>query len=86
MDETIGLLTLMYERIKPADSLPSWLGWNVYIKPETGMVEKIYLNKQLDSVKSQQLIWTHGKGCQIRTFGISENGSTELINELRVKW
>jgi hypothetical protein len=50
------------------------------------MVEKIYLNKQQDSVQSQQLIWTHGKGCQIRTFGLSGNGSTQLINELSVTW
>lgn len=86
MDETIGMVTLMFERKNIINHFPDWLGWNVYIKPETGIVEKIYLHKQVDSSHTQQFIWTHDKGCQIRTFEINSSGAPELLEEQRVTW
>lgn len=86
MDETIHAVTLSYERALPISSYPEWLSWNVYIHPENGKVNKVFLVKQTDSTHQQQLTWRCEKGCLIRTFERDSTGSLHLLEEKEYSW
>lgn len=56
-DQSIGSITLSYERLPEAsDSIP-WKNWDVYLDPETGEVKRIFLVYQVDVGTKQQITW-----------------------------
>lgn len=85
MDETIGLVTMTYER-KPA--CPDTLDlkeWTVYIDPETDKVSRIYILKQRgDSIF--QLTWMAGKYSKMRVLDDKKSGEAAIIKDITVNW
>ena len=47
-DQTIDAITFTYEPIKQLPDSINILTWNVYIKPETGTVAKVYIVKRIN--------------------------------------
>ena len=62
-----------------------WIGWNVYINPETGKIDRIYLKKRLSEKQTEKLTWIPYKNC--KTLNIFDDGDTSYIeSEIRTKW
>ncbi len=88
LDQTINAVTLTYD---PKVNLPDSIHlnhWDVYIDPEKGTVQRIYI------VKSQminganittQLTWRANKWCSIRTI-TEEDKMAPVIREEIMKW
>jgi hypothetical protein len=87
VDETVHALTLTYDPIGelPAD-LP-WQNWIVYINPETGSVQKIYLVKTAENNKTLQLTWVAGKYCKLVTLSLdTESQKNKVEQETYIRW
>ncbi len=86
-DQTLGSITLTYEAKKDLSENNPWLSWNVYIDPEKGIVEKIYLVKSVAPNKKLLLNWSCKTQCSIT--GIEEDEKTNTTNVFRkeiIKW
>ena len=86
-DQTLGSITLTYEANKDLPKNNPWLSWNVYIDPEKGTVEKIYLVKSLSPNKKLLLNWNCKTQCSIT--GIEDEEKTKATNVFRketIKW
>lgn len=88
-DLTLNAVTLTYDPKKPLpDSIPL-THWDVYIDPENGKIQKIYLVKQhknkADNV-TEQLTWQTDKSATINTL-IDRNGTnTQLLKVEKFIW
>jgi hypothetical protein len=81
-DQTLNTITLTYDvENNLPDSIP-WKHWDIYIDPESNLVKRIFLVKQIAPDKIRQLTWLPGKSC--RGITIINNSSTE--DEVIVKW
>lgn len=85
-DESIGLTTFTYDPSEPLpDSIP-WKRWDVYIDPESAMVKRVYLIKELSPKKILQLTWLPERECRIVMIDQSSDGSKVKIGEKVFKW
>jgi hypothetical protein len=85
-DQTIGTVTLSYEKNEDIlDSLP-WKNWDVHISPETGKVVRIYLVEQLQLWKRRQITWIPGKSCQLVTIDEEPNCEHPRVNQITYQW
>jgi hypothetical protein len=85
-DNTINAFTLSYD-LKgkiPRDST-FWTHWDIYINPETNLVSRIYLVKQVDKTTNKQLTWLPYKSCKIITIK-NQDSVTSIENEISIKW
>jgi hypothetical protein len=63
-DQTIGSITLSYDRLPEAtDSIP-WKNWDVYLDPETGEIKRVFLVHQIDVWTKRQITWVPGRSCR----------------------
>jgi len=86
-DQTLGRITLTYEANKVLPKNNPWLSWNVYIDPEKGTVEKIYLVKSASPNQKLLLNWSCKTQCSMT--GIEEDEKTNTTNVFRketIKW
>ena len=88
-DLTLNAVTLTYDPIRPLpDSIPL-LHWDVYIDPESGKIQKIYLVKQHKNkadIITEQLTWQTDRSATITTL-INKNGNkTELQKVEKFIW
>ena len=84
-DQTLNEITLMYEANQPFSKNIKWLSWNVYINPETGKVDRIYLLKRISENQTSQLTWIPYKNS--KAVNVFDNGDTAYIeNEVNTKW
>ena len=88
-DLTINAVTLTYDPKKPLpDSIPL-THWDVYIDPENGKIQKIYLVKQHKNkvdIITEQLTWQTDKSATITTL-INKNGNKmELLKVEKFIW
>ncbi|HVZ98356.1 MAG TPA: hypothetical protein VG847_15840 [Chitinophagaceae bacterium] len=88
LDQTIHSITLTYD---PKVNLPDSIHlnhWDVYIDPEKGTVQRIYIAKS-QMVNGEnittQLTWRANKWCSIRTIA-EENKMAPVIKEEIMKW
>ena len=88
LDQTINAVTLSYD---PVIKLPDDLllrHWDVYINPQDGTVERIYLVKEAIEDSGNvitQLTWKVSKWCSIRTI-IQKPGKEPQIREEKMTW
>ena len=88
LDATLNLVTLTYD---PKVVLPKAINlrhWDVYINPGNGQVQRIYLvneSKDNDIITTNQLTWTVGQWCSIRTIMQKGNLDPE-IKEEKMSW
>ena len=84
-DQTLNEITLTYEANKRLpDSIP-WLNWNVYINPEKGTIDRIYLLKRVSPINKLQLLWLANKKCKITS--IMDNSDTAYVDrEINISW
>ena len=88
LDQTINSYTFSYDA-KP--SLPDSIQlthWDVYMNPQTHLIERIYLVKQKDSAGNgitTQLTWVANKYFSIRNI-IQAPGKDAQVNEKRMIW
>ena len=88
-DQTLNAITFTYDpsRIIP-DSI-SLRHWDVYVNPETGIVEKVYIVKNSKEGKNnftQQLTWKSNEMAKITTILNKEDGNKELLKEVVYTW
>jgi len=87
LDQTINAVTLTYD---PRADLPDSMQlnhWDVYVDPEKGTVQRIYMVKSQQVHGAQvttQLTWRANKWCSIRT--ITEGGGPPVVRETLLKW
>lgn len=84
-DNTINAFTLTYDLKETHPISKLWTHWDIYINPETNLVSRIYLVKQVDKVTSKQLTWLTNKSCKIITIKNQEN-TASIENEINIKW
>lgn len=88
LDQTINSYTFSYDA-KP--SLPDSIHlthWDVYMNPQTHLIERIYLVKENDSAGNNtttQLIWVVNKYFSIRNI-IQAPGKEAQVNEKKMIW
>jgi hypothetical protein len=88
-DETINAITYTYSPLKPLPDSLAIQHWDMYINPETGSVQKIYLVKEKaieDEVIITQLIWQTNKWAKITTLKKKANGETSIVKEEKIIW
>jgi hypothetical protein len=88
-DQTINAITLSYDPIKQLPDSINILTWNVYIKPETGFVTKVYMVKRINKDGQnivQQLIWQTDNYAQLTEILNKPDGSSELLKEEKFIW
>jgi len=84
-DQTLNEITLTYEANKQLpDSIP-WLSWNVYIDPEKGTIDRIYLLKRVSPINNLQLLWLANKKCKITSI-IDKNDTAYVDREINISW
>lgn len=86
LDQTIGAVTLTYE---PTGVLPDSMQlkrWDVYIDPNTNMVKRIYMVKDLDKTRSLQLTWVSKHWCKMTTIVTDAKGQSKIEKEEKVSW
>lgn len=84
-DQTLNEITLTYEANQTNTSGLVWQGWNVYINPETGNVDRIYMMKRISDKQTAQLTWLPYKNCKLVI--ITTNGDSSFVDsEIKTKW
>lgn len=84
-DQTLNEITLTYEAKQSDYNKQVWMGWNVYINPETGKVDRIYLMKRINEKQTAQLTWIPYKNCKL--LNLFDDGDTIYVeNEIKTKW
>jgi hypothetical protein len=85
-DNTINAFTLSYDlKAKIPRYSNFWTHWDIYINPETNLVSRIYLVKQVDKKTSKQLTWLPYKSCKIITIK-NQDSITSIENETSIQW
>ncbi len=85
-DQTIGSITMSYERLKvAADSIP-WKNWDVYLDPETGSVKRIYLVEQQGWWTQRQITWIPGRSCKLVVIREKPDCLKPEIDEITYRW
>lgn len=85
MDETIGLVTMTYERKNDCPDSVSIREWTVYIDPETDKVKRIYIVRQRADT-SFRLTWVPGKYAQFIEINEKEHPSQPILKDVSIKW
>lgn len=85
-DQTIGTITLSYEKNEQILDSIVWKNWDVHISPETGEVVRIYLVEQLQLWKRRQITWIPGKRCQLVTIDDEPNCEHPRVNQITYQW
>ena len=84
-DQTLDKITLTYEAKKDIPDQVKWLSWNIYINPEKGTVDRIYLVKRVSDKQTSQLTWIPYKNCKLTN--IYDDGDTAFVeSEVKIKW
>lgn len=84
LDQTINAFTFSYD---PKTTLPDSLSiihWDIYIKPETSSVSRVYIVKKEGS-QHIQLTWVVNKWYSIRTI-TEEPGKDPQVTEEKIVW
>jgi hypothetical protein len=88
LDQTINAITLSYDlKAKAPDSI-KLTHWDVYIDPQKGTVERIYLVKEEmigGANVTSQLTWKVNESCSIRQI-FQEQKMAPVIKEALIKW
>lgn len=88
-DETINAITYTYTPTQPLPDTINLKHWDMYINPETGTVQKIYLVKEKtinNEVLITQLIWQTNKWAKITTLKKKVTGETSILKEEKITW
>jgi hypothetical protein len=88
-DQTLNAITFTYDPSKILPDSISLRHWDVYVNPETELVEKVYIVKNIkeDNKKiTQQLTWHTNKMAKITTILNKEDGNQELLKEVVFTW
>jgi len=85
-DQTIGTITLSYEKNEQVSDSIAWKNWDVHISPETGEVVRIYMVEQLQLWKRRQITWIPGKRCQLVTIDDEPNCEHPRVNQITYQW
>jgi hypothetical protein len=88
LDQTLNSITISYDaNAKLPDSI-KWRHWDVYIDPQTGSVQRIYMVKENEENRintTTQLTWKTDDGCSIRIIK-QIPGKEPEIQEQKLKW
>lgn len=86
LDQTIDAFTFTYDAktILP-DSIPL-LHWDVYITPESGKVQRIYMIKKGSGNKTFQLTWQSDKWFKTVTILNKADGTAVVEKEEKISW
>ncbi|MBU3714755.1 MAG: hypothetical protein FGM46_07375 [Ferruginibacter sp.] len=85
-DLTLNKITMTYA---PFDNLPESISlrqWILYINPETNLIDKAYIEKQITPQKKIQLTWNKGKNCRQVYLTDDENGKSRIEKTIEIKW
>jgi hypothetical protein len=88
-DQTLNAITFTYA---PSQTIPDTISlrhWDVYVNPETGNVEKVYIVKTIKEQGAnftQQLTWQTDKLIKITTILNTADGNQELLKEVVFIW
>jgi len=88
IDQTINSITLTYDPIKQLPDSINLRTWDVYIDPQKGTVQRIYIVKENEKDGGNvttQLTWNVNNYCSIRTI-TQIPGKEPSIKEERMTW
>ena len=88
-DLTLNTITLTYDPIKTLPDSIRLTHWDVYINPETGKIQKIYMVKKFkskDAFVTEQLTWQTDRSATITTLINKAGIKTELLKVDKFIW
>ena len=88
-DLTLNSITLTYDPIKTLPDSIRLKHWTVYIDPETGKIQKIYMVKQFknnSNYLTEQLTWQTDKSATINTLINKGSNKTEFLKVDKFIW
>lgn len=88
-DQTINAVTFTYDPIKPLPDTFTLRHWDLYINPETGKINKVYMLRAItENGKNliQQLTWQTDKWAKIVTLPGNPADSALGIKEEQLTW
>ncbi len=88
-DQTINAVTFTYDPIGLLPDSIKLRHWDVYIQPETGNVEKVYIVKTTADKQQNltiQLTWQVNKSAKITTILNKPDGTMQLLKEELLLW
>ena len=88
-DQTLNAITFTYDPIGKLPDSISLRHWDVYVSPEKGRVDKVYLVKNIrenDASITQQLTWQTDQMAKITTILNKPDGKMELLKEVVFTW
>jgi hypothetical protein len=86
LDQSIDAFTFTYDPIRTLPDSIKLQHWDVYVKPEDGLVKRIYLVKKINDIVQQQLTWLTDDSAKILTLKNGADGNTNIAEELIIKW
>ena len=87
MDETLNMVTLTYDPVKPIPEKINWIHWDIYIAPETNSISRVYMVKKLPDNHKKQITLIPGKNCRIITINDEATDvKTAKISDILIKW
>jgi len=86
LDQSIGAVTLTYEPLGVLPDSMQLKRWDVYINPNTNMVQRIYMVKELNKERSLQLTWVSKHWCKITTIVTDAKGESKIEKEEKISW
>ncbi len=88
-DQSTDAITLTYQ---PKTTLPDSIAirnWTVYINPETGNINRVYILKQLkqnNEIFVQQLTWETDKWAKLLTIMDKPGGESKITSNIKLVW
>ena len=86
LDQSINAYTFTYDAKKTLPDTMQLTHWDVYINPQEGKVQRIYMVKKISANIQQQLTWQAGEWCKIINIKENTDGSFAVQNEEQILW
>jgi hypothetical protein len=84
-DQSLNAITFTYDPVKKLPDSLSLTGWTVYVNPENGNVNRIYLTKAKGN-RTTQLTWNNDKNCKMVYLLTDEKGGFTIEKEVLISW
>jgi hypothetical protein len=88
-DQTIEAITFTYDPLAPLPDSIALRHWALYINPETGKINKVYIVREFNKDKTtftQQLTWQTGRRAKINTLQQLPGQQKQLLKEEQLVW
>lgn len=86
LDQSVNAYTFTYNAKGTLPDTMQLRHWDVYVDPETGKVQRIFMQKEIGNGRQQQLTWQSGQWCKMITLGEIKKDSIGVLKEIKINW